>query len=88
MDTGNVWSEQIQGIRTLYASRLLRFDARFDTQYRTLFDIDNARQILEIGCGPGALAGSLCRMYPEVAVTGIDRSFRLPQSTCRTPVFS
>ena len=73
MDTGNVWSEQIQGIRTLYASRLLRFDARFDTQYRTLFDIDNARQILEIGCGPGALAGSLCRMYPEAAVTGIDR---------------
>ena len=42
MDTGNVWSEQIQGIRTLYASRLLRFDARFDTQYREQLELTSA----------------------------------------------
>ena len=73
MDTGTLWSAQIQGIWTLYASRLLRFDARYDAWYRPLLDLDGARKILEIGCGPGALAGALCRMYPEAAVTGIDR---------------
>ncbi len=34
MDTGTLWSAQIQGIWTLYASRLLRFDAHYDVMSR------------------------------------------------------
>lgn len=33
MDMTTFWSEQVQGIRTLYDSRLLRFDVRYDAQY-------------------------------------------------------
>ena len=73
MDMTTFWSEQVQGIRTLYDSRLLRFDVRYDAQYLPQFALDGARRILEIGCGPGALCGALCRMYPYAAVTGIDR---------------
>ena len=73
MDTSIFWSQYVQGIHTLYTSRLLRFHERFDAQYRPLFSIDGAERILEIGCGPGALAGTLCRMYPTAAITGIDR---------------
>ncbi|MBO4211567.1 MAG: class I SAM-dependent methyltransferase [Oscillospiraceae bacterium] len=70
-----VWSKHVQGINTLYLSRKLRFDARFSEQYRSLFRLDPHRQyrILEIGCGPGALAGVLHRWYPCAEITALDR---------------
>lgn len=70
-----IWSDYVQGIKTLYLSRKLRFDDIFFGQYKTLFDIDTERNlnILEIGCGPGALATSLHRWYPKAEITAIDR---------------
>lgn len=71
----NIWSENVQGVMTLYLSRKLRFDDVFFEQYKQLFNIDeNAdMKILEIGCGPGALAESLHRWYPKAQITAIDR---------------
>lgn len=70
-----VWSSYVQGAKTLYYSRKLRFDDMFMEQYRTLFALDEKKnlKILEIGCGPGALAGVLCRWYPNAKVTALDR---------------
>ncbi len=70
-----IWSSYIQGANTLYYSRRLRFDDVFKSQYLPLFGLDeNAPlKILEIGCGPGALAGALCRWYPNAEITGLDR---------------
>ena len=70
-----LWSENVQGIMTLYLSRKLRFDDLFFANYKDLFDIDQTKQlkILEIGCGPGALAESLHRWYPNAQIIGIDR---------------
>ena len=74
----NFWSENVQGVRTLYLSRKLRFHDRFFEQYKRIFDLDkNADiRILEIGCGPGALAESLHRWFPKAEITAIDRDSR------------
>lgn len=74
----NIWSDNIQGIHTLYSSRRLRFADIFFEQYEKLFKIDKNKKvrILEIGCGPGALAGSLHRWYPNAKITAIDRDSR------------
>jgi ubiquinone/menaquinone biosynthesis C-methylase UbiE len=47
----------------------------FFEQYHKLFDLDRDKdlKILEIGCGPGALAESLHRWYPNAHITGLDR---------------
>lgn len=60
---------------TLYLSRKLRFDDVFSEQYKKSFDLDENSdiKILEIGCGPGALAESLHRWYPKAQITAIDR---------------
>ncbi|MBO4366141.1 MAG: class I SAM-dependent methyltransferase [Clostridia bacterium] len=70
-----LWSEHVQGIQTLYLSRKLRFDDRFSGQYQTAFRLEQDKpiRILEIGCGPGALAEALRRWYPDAEITGIDR---------------
>ena len=72
------WSDHVQGVMTLYLSRKLRFDDQFFEQYRQLFALDeNADlQVLEIGCGPGALAESLHRWFPHAEITAIDRDSR------------
>lgn len=71
----NIWSENIQGVMTLYLSRKLRFDDVFFGQYKKQFGIDeNADiKILEVGCGPGALAEALRRQYPKAEISAIDR---------------
>ena len=63
----SIWSDHVQGVMTLYLSRKLRFDDIFFAQYEKLFNLDHNRdlKILEIGCGPGALAESLHRWYPK-----------------------
>ena len=75
LDPKTVWSEHVQGVNTLYLSRKLRFDDLFFGQYQAVFDLDaNAKlRILEIGCGPGALAEALRRRYPNAEITAIDR---------------
>ncbi len=47
----------------------------FRDQYKALFDLgeDHPLNILEIGCGPGALAAALLRWYPNSKITAIDR---------------
>ena len=71
----NIWSDHVQGIMTLYLSRKLRFDDYFFEQYNRMFQIskDEELKILEIGCGPGALAEALHRWYPKAQITAIDR---------------
>ena len=70
-----IWSKYVQGTNTLYYSRKLRFDDLLAEQYKSLFDLNenNSLNILEIGCGPGALAGALHRWYPKAEITAIDR---------------
>ena len=70
-----IWSNYIQGPKTLYYTRNLRFDDMFMEQYKALFQLDEKKKlrILEIGCGPGALAGALHRWYPTAEITAIDR---------------
>ena len=68
------WSRYVQGINTLYLSRKLRFDDMFSDQFIRAFQIDREKKIriLEIGCGPGALAGALARWYPNADIVGVD----------------
>lgn len=70
-----IWSKYIQGIKTLYTSRKLRFDDIFSEQYKSFFGFDENKpiKILEVGCGPGALAEALHRWYPLAEITAIDR---------------
>ena len=68
-----IWSTYVQSIGTLYDSRLLRFSDEFQNKYTNAFRIDNQSKLLEIGCGPGALAQALARWYPCVRIHGIDR---------------
>ena len=70
-----IWSKYVQGVNTLYDTRKLRFHDMFAEQYKALFDLDanHPFKILEIGCGPGALAGALHRWYPNAEITAIDR---------------
>lgn len=72
MDT--IWSRHVQGCMTLYSSRRLRFHDRFRERFVPLFGLeDRPLRILEIGCGPGALAGALRRWYPKAEILGLDR---------------
>ena len=69
-----IWSKYVQGTKTLFYSRKLRFDDMFAKQYKALFDMNEKEsiKILEIGCGPGALAGALHRWYPNAEITAVD----------------
>ena len=67
------WSTYIQRPETLYQTRSLRFDDRFQDGYIRAFDINHVKNILEIGAGPGALTQALNRWYPNARVTGSDR---------------
>lgn len=66
------WSDCVQSIGTLYSSRSLRFADCFKEKYMNAFQIDGGK-ILEIGCGPGALAKALSRWYPKSDIIGTDR---------------
>ena len=69
------WSKYVQSAELLCESRLLRFDDQFAAAWKGLFAISEAAEpkLLELGCGPGALASKLYDWYPNIAVTGIDR---------------
>ena len=82
----NIWSDHVQGVMTLYLSRKLRFDDVFSAQYDRLFRLDRSAElrILEIGCGPGALAESLHRWYPRAHITAVDRDSQFISFAQRT----
>ena len=71
----NFWSDDVQGIMTLYLSRKLRFHDQYSKQYKQIFELSENEElkILEIDCGPGALAESLHRWFPHAQITAIDR---------------
>lgn len=69
----DLWSTRVQGVRTLYDSRTLRFADRFREAYVRAFALDAPASVLEVGCGPGALARTLKRWYPSARVEGVDR---------------
>lgn len=71
-----IWSTYVQGAEMLYETRSLRFADLFRETYLAAFALKNAKRILEIGCGPGALSEALHRWYPDASVTGIDRDSR------------
>ena len=68
-----IWSTYVQRIDTLYSSRILRFHDLFKEQYMNAFKIENAGNLLELGCGPSALSMSLHRWYPTMQITATDR---------------
>ena len=68
-----IWSSRVQTVGMLYGSRALRFSDAFEALYRPVLGLDGARDILEIGCGPGALTQALARWYPAARVRGVDR---------------
>lgn len=68
-----IWSSYLQSIGTLYDSRSLRFSDIFMDKYKNAFLIEGKQKILEIGCGPGALAEALFRWYPAAQIYGVDR---------------
>ncbi len=67
-----VWSDNVQSIDCLYLSRKLRFADRHKEAFTHFFDIPEHANILEIGCGPGALSEAIARWYPKAAVHGTD----------------
>lgn len=71
--SNTIWSEYIQKIGTLYLSRSLRFSDLFKEKYITAFEMGDRKNILEIGCGPGALCQALHRWYQGANITGVDR---------------
>lgn len=79
-----VWSTYVQSIGTLYDSRVLRFSDMFKSKYTDAFGIDGKTRLLEIGCGPGALAESLARWYPSAQIVGIDRDTNFIEFAKRT----
>ena len=68
-----IWSDYVQGIGTLYSSRVLRFSDDVKYKYIKAFMLEEKKKILEIGCGPGALGEALSRWYPDALITGVDR---------------
>ncbi len=71
----NIWSDNIQGIDTLFLSRQLRFNDFFFDRYAPFLALrkESKFRILEIGCGPGAMAAALHRWYPKAEIVAIDR---------------
>ena len=81
-----IWSKYVQGTKTLYYSRKLRFDDLFSEQYRNLFGLDAKQQlkILEIGCGRsqellivGTLLLKLQRLIVIVSLSDLEQKTNL-----------
>ena len=73
-----LWSRQLQGVQPPSGGRRPRFQDCIKPHWPARFGLP-ARpglRILEIGCGPGALAQALHRWYPDAALVGLDRDSR------------
>jgi ubiquinone/menaquinone biosynthesis C-methylase UbiE len=64
----------IHGFSADEQSRLTRQARMFESNLFRSIDFGGARTLLEVGCGVGAQTEILLRRFPDVHVTGIDRS--------------
>ena len=64
----------IHGFSADEQSRLVRQARMFETTLFSHIDYSNATRLLEVGCGVGAQTEILLRRFPELHVTGVDRS--------------
>lgn len=69
----SMWSQVIQGAEMMDLTRALRFRDEYAAQYIRALDFPEDGEILEVGCGPGALCRALSAWYPAARVTGVDR---------------
>jgi ubiquinone/menaquinone biosynthesis C-methylase UbiE len=64
----------IHGFSPEEQSRLVRQARMFETSLFGSIDYGGATRLLEVGCGVGAQTEILLRRFPQLHVTGIDRS--------------
>jgi ubiquinone/menaquinone biosynthesis C-methylase UbiE len=64
----------IHGFSADAQSRLVRQARMFESTLFSHIDYDGATRLLEVGCGVGAQTEILLRRFPELHVTGVDRS--------------
>jgi ubiquinone/menaquinone biosynthesis C-methylase UbiE len=64
----------IHGFSADEQSRLIRQARMFESTLFSHIDYSNATRLLEVGCGVGAQTEILLRRFPELHVTGVDRS--------------
>jgi ubiquinone/menaquinone biosynthesis C-methylase UbiE len=64
----------IHGFSADEQSRLVRQARMFESTLFSHIDYSSATRLLEVGCGVGAQTEILLRRFPELHVTGVDRS--------------
>jgi ubiquinone/menaquinone biosynthesis C-methylase UbiE len=64
----------IHGFSTEEQARLVRQARMFETSLFSHIDYSEATRLLEVGCGVGAQTEILLRRFPQLHVTGVDRS--------------
>jgi len=64
----------IHGFSTEEQARLVRQARMFEPSLFSHVDYSDATRLLEVGCGVGAQTEILLRRFPQLHVTGIDRS--------------
>lgn len=64
----------IHGFSSEEQSRLVRQARMFETKLFSHIDYSDATRLLEVGCGVGAQTEILLRRFPNLHVTGVDRS--------------
>ncbi|MGO4701092.1 methyltransferase domain-containing protein [Dyella sp. 2RAB6] len=64
----------IHGFSAEEQSRLVRQARMFETSLFSHVDYSDATRLLEVGCGVGAQTEILLRRFPQLHVTGVDRS--------------
>ncbi|GFZ92706.1 class I SAM-dependent methyltransferase [Dyella caseinilytica] len=64
----------IHGFSADEQSRLMRQARMFESTLFSHIDYGGATRLLEVGCGVGAQTEILLRRFPELHVTGVDRS--------------
>lgn len=64
----------IHGFSSDEQSRLVRQARMFETKLFSHIDYSDATRLLEVGCGVGAQTEILLRRFPNLHVTGVDRS--------------
>jgi len=74
MNTSSGEFPYIHGFSATEQARLQRQARMFETRLFSSIDYTDARRLLEVGCGVGAQTEILLRRFPELHVTGIDRS--------------
>ncbi|RDS85180.1 class I SAM-dependent methyltransferase [Dyella psychrodurans] len=66
--------QYIHGFSADEQSRLIRQARMFETTLFSHIDYSDATRLLEVGCGVGAQTEILLRRFPQLHVTGVDRS--------------